>query len=115
MKLREEMENKFETILKEIRTNKGASTITSPRYEINGAHNIQSSGSKSYKSTGVPASNIKNSESENEDHPLRASDMKELENLARQFYQTVPNSDETIISMRRRIIAILIWKQLWPQ
>ena len=35
MKLREEMENKFDAILKEIRTNKTASTIKIPRSGIN--------------------------------------------------------------------------------
>ena len=34
MKMREEMENKFDAILKEIRTNKTTSTITKPRLKL---------------------------------------------------------------------------------
>ena len=99
MKMREEMENKFDAILKEIRTSKTASTITNPRSEPNGIHNLQPSGSKNDKSSGVRASNIENSGTENEDnHPLRASDMRELRNPARPLCQNVPNLDETIIS-----------------
>ena len=41
MKMREEMENKFDAILKEIRTNKTVSTITNPRSEIEGTQNSQ--------------------------------------------------------------------------
>ena len=99
MKMREEMENKFDAILKEIRTSKTASTITNPRSEPNGIYNLQPSGSKNDKSSGVRASNIENSDTENEDdHPLRASDMRELRNPARPLCQNVPNLDETIIS-----------------
>ena len=99
MKMREEMENKFDAILKEIRTIKTASTITNPRSDPNGIHNLQPSGSKSIRSNGVHASNIENSDIENEDdHPLRASDMRELRNPARPLCQNEPNLDETIIS-----------------
>ena len=101
MKMREEMENKFDAILKEIRTSKTTSTITNPRPEINGMQNSQPSGSKSIRSNGVHASNIENSDTENEDdHPLRASDMRELRNPARPLCQNEPNLDETIISER---------------
>ena len=99
MKMRKEMENKFDAILKEIRTSKTASTITNPRSEPNGIHNLHPSGSKNDKSSGVRASNIENSDTENEDgHPLRASDMRKLRNPARPLCQNVPNLDETIIS-----------------
>ena len=99
MKMREEMENKFDAILKEIRTSKTTSTITNPRSEINGMQNSQPSGSKSIRSNGVHASNIENSDTENEDdHPLRASDMRELRNPARPLCQNEPNLDETILS-----------------
>ena len=99
MKMREEMENKFDAILKEIRTSKTTSTITNPRSEINGMQNSQPSGSKSIRSNGVHALNIENSDTENEDdHPLRASDMRELRNPARPLCQNEPNLDETIIS-----------------
>ena len=61
--------------------------------------NSQPSGSKSIRSNGVHASNIENSDIENEDdHPLRASDMRELRNPARPLCQNEPNLDETIIS-----------------
>ena len=79
MKMREEMENKFEAILKEIRTNKSALTIT----------NLRSSGSKNDSSTG----NIKNSDTEEDDHLLRASDMNELKNPARSFQRTYQTSN----------------------
>ena len=46
MKMREEMENKFDAILKEIRTSKTASTITNPRSEPNGIYNLQPSDPK---------------------------------------------------------------------
>ena len=83
MKMREEMENKFDAILKEIRTNKTTSTITNPRSEINGTQKTQPLGSKSNRSNGVHAFNIQNSDTENEDdHPLKASEMHELRNPA---------------------------------
>ena len=53
MKMREEMENKFHAILKEISTSKTASTITNSRFELNGSQNSQPSGSKNDKSSGV--------------------------------------------------------------
>ena len=99
MKMIEEMENKFDAILKEIRTNKTTSTITNPRSEPNGIPKLQPSGSKSIRSNGVHASNIENSDIENkDDHPLRASNMRELRNPARPLCQNEPNLDETIIS-----------------
>ena len=99
MKMREEMENKFDANLKEIRTNKTTSTITNPRSEIDGIQNSQPSGSKSIRSNGVHASNIENSDTEDEDdHPLRASEMHELRNPARPIHQNIQNINETIIS-----------------
>ena len=93
------MDNKFDAILKEKRTSKTASTITNPRSEPSEIHNLQPSGSKNDKSSGVRASNIENSDTENEgDHPFRASDMRELRNPARPLSQNVPNLDETILS-----------------
>ena len=41
---------------------------------------------------------IENSDTEDGDHPLRASDMKEIRSPARHFYQNISNLDETIIS-----------------
>ena len=99
IKMREEIENKFEAILKEIRTSKHASTIANPRSETNGNQNSQPSGSKNDRSNGVHASNGEISKTEDKgDHPLRASDMRELTNPARPLYENAPNLDETIIS-----------------
>ena len=99
MKMREEMENKFDAILKEIRTNKTTSTISNPRSEIDGMQSSQPSGSKSVRSNGVHASNIENSDTEDEDvHPLRASEMHELRNPARPIHQNIQNINETIVS-----------------
>ena len=98
MKMKE-MENKFDAILKEIRTNKTTSTITNPRSEIDGMQNSQPSGSKSIRSNGVHASNIENSDTEDEDgHPLEASEMHELRNSASPICQNKPNLNETIVS-----------------
>ena len=72
-KLREEMENKLDTILKEIKSNRSHSTVTNPRSQVNGAEDMQPSGSRSKESIGVHASNIENSEPEDEDNPIRAS------------------------------------------
>ena len=99
MKMRERMENMFEAILKEIRTNKSASTITKPRTEIKGTQDSQLSRSKSNRSNGVRASNVENSDTEDEDdHLLRESEMYELRNPPRPVYQNIPNLDETIVS-----------------
>ena len=95
MKMREEMVNKFDSILKEIRTNKTTSTITNPRSEIDGIQNSQPSGSKSIKSNGVNASDIEISDTEDEDdHPLSASEMHELRNPARPIHQNIQNINE---------------------
>ena len=99
MNMREEMENKFDANLKEIRTNKTTSTITNPRSENDGIQNFQPSGSKSIRSNKVHASIIENSDTEDEDdHPLRASEMHELRNPARPIHQNKQNINETIIS-----------------
>ena len=42
---------------------------------------------------------MENSDTEDEDdHPLRASEMHELRNPARPVYQNIPNLNETIVS-----------------
>ena len=87
-KMREEMENKLETILREIKSNKSASTVTNPRSEVNGTQDMQPSGSKVNKSIGAHASNNENSDSENEDYPLKASKMKELKHPAKALYES---------------------------
>ena len=82
-KMREEMDNKLEAILREIKSNKSASTVTNPRSDTYEMQENQPSGSKSSKFIGVCASNNENSDSENDDYPLRASKMKDLKHPAR--------------------------------
>ena len=96
-KMREEIDSKFEAILKEIKTNKNASTITNPRSETNETQNSQPSGSRD-KSIGVHASLNENSDSENEDHPLRASKMKDLRHPAKPMFRAESDVDVTIHS-----------------
>ena len=97
-KMREEIDNKFDAILREIKTSKNASTITNPRSESNETQNNQPSGSRN-RSIGVRASENENSDSENEDnHPIRASNMHELRDPARPFCQNIFELDETIVS-----------------
>ena len=88
-KMREEIDSKFEAILREIKTSKNASTITNPRSESNETQNTQPSGSRDRS----------NSDSENEDsHPIRASNMHKLRNPAKQICQNRFELDETIVS-----------------
>ena len=97
-KVREEIDNKFDAILREIKTSKNASTITNPRSESNETQNNQPSGSRN-RSIGVRASENENSDSENEDnHPIRASNMLELRDPARPFRQNRFELDETLVS-----------------
>ena len=74
------------------------SNVTNPRSDTNVNQNTQPSGSKCNKSIGVHASNEGNSDSEQDDHPFRASDMRDLRNPARPFDQTKLNLDKTKIS-----------------
>ena len=97
-KMREEMENKLEAILKEIKSNKSASTVTNPRSDINEMRENQPSGSKLRKSIGVHASNNENSDSENDDYPLRASKMKDLKHPAKPFFETETDLDQIELS-----------------
>ena len=97
-KMREEMENKLEAILKEIKSNKSASTITNPRWDINEMRENQPSGFKLSKPIGVHASNNENSDSENDDYPLRASKMKDLKHPAKPFFETETDLDQIMLS-----------------
>ena len=97
-KMREEVENKLETILKEINSNKSASTATNPRSEINENRDQQPSGSKTDRSIGVHASNIENSDSEIDDCPLRASKMKDLRHPVKPLLRAESDVDVTIHS-----------------
>ena len=84
-KMREEMDNKLEAILKEIKNNKSASMTTNPRSDINEIQEPQPSGSRVDPPIGVHASNKENSDSEN-DYPLRASKMKDLKHPAKPLF-----------------------------
>ena len=81
--MREKVENKFDSILKEMKISKSASTATNPRSDTNDTQNSQPSGSKNFGSMGVHASNTLDSDLKDEDdHPLRASNMNKLRNPA---------------------------------
>ena len=97
-KMREEMENKLEAILKEIKSNKSASTVTNPRSDINEMRESQPSGSRWDRSIGVHASNNENSDSENDDYPRRASKMKDLKHPAKPFFETETDLDQIELS-----------------
>ena len=72
--MREERDNKFDAIPKEIRTNKRTSIVTNPRSETDGTQNTQQTGSKIDMSIEVHASNNESSDQANEDYPLKASE-----------------------------------------
>ena len=97
-KMREEMDNKLETILREIKSNKSASIATNPRSENDETQNMQPTGSKGNKSIGVHASNNENSETEDEDFPLKASRMKDLKHPAKPLFRAESDVDVTIHS-----------------
>ena len=97
-KRREEMENKLDAILKEIKSNKSAWSVTNPMSEINDTQNMQPSGSKIDKSIGVHASYNAKSDSDDEDYSLQVSKMKDLRHPAKPFYGSEINLDETLVS-----------------
>ena len=86
-KMREEMENKLDAILMEMKTSKSTTLTTIPRSEINEIGNMQPTGSGGKKSMGVNASDNESLESENEDIPLKASEMRELRHPAKPIHQ----------------------------
>ena len=86
------MDNKQETILKEIRSNKSMSNTRSETAE---AQTSQPSGTKSKV---VHASIHENSDLENEDYPLKASGSKDLRHPAKPLYRNEIDLDETTIS-----------------
>ena len=65
---------------------------------MNDRNNTQLSGSENVQSIGVRASNKTNPESEDEDNPLKASDMKELGHPANPMYQNELNLGDEIIA-----------------
>ena len=97
-KMREEMDSKLEAILKDIKCNKGASITTNPWSDVNEMIEPQLTGSRMNQSTGVRASNIENSDSENDDYPLRASKMKDLKHPAKPLFRSESEVDVTIHS-----------------
>ena len=70
--------------------------MTNPGSEINENRDSQPSGSKTNRSIGVHASNNENSDSENDDYPLRASKMKDLRHPARPIFHNESDVDVTI-------------------
>ena len=89
---------RFEAILKEVKSNKPASTATNPRSDINEMQDSQPSGSKTNRFIGVRASNIESTDSENDDYPLEASKMKDLKHPAKPLFQNESDVDVTILS-----------------
>ena len=95
-KMRAEMDNKLEAILKEIKSNKSVSMVTNPRSDVNEIQDPQTSGSKMDKSIGVHASNNENPDSESDDYCLRAPEMKDLKHPAKPLFQNESDVDITI-------------------
>ena len=92
------MENKLDAILMEIKTSKSTSMTTNPRSEMNKIGNIQPSGSGGKRSVGVNASDNESLDSENEDNPLKASEMRELRHPAKPIQQNDKTVDATVIA-----------------
>ena len=97
-KMREEMDSKLEAILREVKSNKTASIMTNPMSDFNEIQDLQPSGSKTTQSIGVHASKNENSDSENDDFPLRASKLKDLKHPAKPTFQSRSDVDVTINS-----------------
>ena len=97
-KMREEIEIKLETILKEMKSNKSVSTVINPKSETNEIRDSQPSGSKTNKSIRVHASKNEISDSENDDYPLRASKMKDFSHPLKPLFHIESDVDVTILS-----------------
>ena len=97
-KMREEMDCKLGAILREVKSNKTASTMTNPRSDFNEMQDSPPSGTKTARSIGVHASNNENSDSEKDDFPLRASKMKDLKHPAKPLFRSGSDVDVTIHS-----------------
>ena len=95
--MREEMENKLHAILMEIKTSKSTSMTTNPRSEINEIGNMQPSGSGCKGSMRVNASDNESLDPENEDIPLKASELRGLRHLAKPIHQNDTTLDATVI------------------
>ena len=96
-KMREEGENKLDAILMEIKTNKSTSMVTNTRLQLNEIGSMQPSGSSCKKSMGVNASDNESLDSENEDIPLKASEMRESRHPAKPIQQNNTTLDTTVL------------------
>ena len=96
-KMREEMDSKLEAILKERKCIKSASVTTNPRSDANEIQEPRPSESRSDPSIGVRASDYGNSDSENDDYPLRASKMKDLKHPAKPLFRSESDVDTTVV------------------
>ena len=85
-------------LVREVKTNKNASTVTNPRSDVNEIQDSQPAGSKIDKSIGVRASSNENSDTENDDYSLRVSKMKYLKHPAKPLFQNDSDVDVTILS-----------------
>ena len=72
--------------------------MTNPRSDIDDRQDLQPSGSKTTKFLGVHASNNENSDSENDDFPLRASRTKNLKQPAKPRFRSESDVNVTIHS-----------------
>ena len=102
--MREEMNSKLEAILKEVKSNKTASTMTNPWSDFNEIQDPQPSGSKTTMSIGVRATNSENSDSENYDFPLRTSKMKDLNHPTKPQFRSESAVEVTIHSDEESVI-----------
>ena len=99
MKMREEMENKLDAILKEIKSNESASLATNSRSETNDVPNMQPSGSRLGQSNGVHASFDENLELDDEGYPPQTSKMRDLRHPAKPpMFRSESDVDTTIHS-----------------
>ena len=96
-KMSEEMENKLDAILMKRRTNKSTSMTTNPRSELKEIGNIEPSGAVGKRSMGVNASDNESLDSENDDIPLKASEMRELRHPARPIQQNDTTLEAKVI------------------
>ena len=97
-KMNDGMDNKLEAILKEVKSNKTASLMTKPWSDFIEMQDSQPSGSKTTMSKEAHASNKENSDSENDDFPLRASKRKDLKHPAKPLVRSESDVNATIHS-----------------
>ena len=69
--------------------------MTNPRSDSNEIQASEPSESKTNKSIGVHASNIENSDSENDDYPPKASKMRDLKHPAKPLFRSESDVDVT--------------------